>query len=327
MIRVKESFGADYVSQVLVGSKDARILDNDHDKLSTYGLLKEERKESVRDWIEQLGSQGFLERTGEYNTLKVTPEGWKLLKGQGTPRLLKPSKKKAAKESRAKVESDSWEGVDRDLFEVLRGVRRRIAEGHRVAPFVIFADTTLRDLARKRPTTLARFREIHGVGDKKTADFGAVFTEIIREHCQKHQLEVDLGRVPDASGPTGNPRPPKSEVPKPVSSSAAKYRAFELFRQGKSIEDVATATERSSATITEYLAEFIAETEQCDPAPWVCESVFQQVRQAASTVGTERMKPIFEALGEAVPYPQIRISLACIRNLPPVPPASTTNPG
>ena len=192
VVRVKESYGADYVAQVLVGSKEARILDNGHDQLSTYGLLKEEPKEAVRDWIEQLGSQSFLERVGEYNTLRVTPEGWKLLKGQTTVRLLKPSKRKSTRERSTKVETTTWEGVDRELFDVLRGVRRELAEEHRVPPFIIFADTTLRDLARRRPTSLSNFRKVHGVGEKKTADFGARFTEVIQTYCQTSKLDVDL---------------------------------------------------------------------------------------------------------------------------------------
>ncbi len=192
VVRVKESFGADYVAQVLVGSKDARILDNGHDELSTYGLLKEEPKEAVRDWIEQLGSQSFLERVGEYNTLRVTPEGWKLLKGQMTVRLLKPSKRKSTRERSTKVEAATWDGVDRELFDVLRGLRRALAEEHSVPPFIIFADTTLRDLARRRPTSLGNFRKVHGIGEKKTADFGARFTDAIRQHCQANTLEADL---------------------------------------------------------------------------------------------------------------------------------------
>ena len=310
VVRVKETFGADYVAQVLVGSKDARILGNGHDELSTYGLLKDERKEAVRDWIEQLGSQGFLERVGEYNTLKVTDHGWKLLKNQATVRLLKPSTKKSAAARGSKVEATSWEGVDRELFEVLRGLRRRVAEGHGVPPFVIFADTTLRELARKRPTSLLNFRQVHGVGDKKTADFGALFTDAIREYCQQNRISVDVG-------PPAVEKSRALPVDEAVALSAPKQLAFELFREGKSIDDVISATARASATVTEYLAEFLTETQQCDPAPWVSESVFSQVRQVALTVGTEKMKPIFEALNEKIPYPQIRIALACIKNLPP----------
>ena len=192
IVRVKESFGADYVAQVLVGSKESRILDNGHDQLSTYGLLKEERKEAVRDWIEQLGSQGFVERVGEYNTLSVTPDGWKLLKGEAEVRLLKPSRKKATSGRATKIEAASWDGVDRPLFEVLRDLRRQVAEQHAVAPFIIFADTTLRDLARRRPTSLVNFRQAHGIGEKKTADFGELFTQAIREYCQQNQLDSDV---------------------------------------------------------------------------------------------------------------------------------------
>lgn len=312
VVRLKESYGADYVAQVLVGSRDARILGNGHDELSTYGLLKDVRKEAVRDWIEQLGSQGFLQRIGEYNTLKVTDDGWKVLKSEATPRLLVPSRKAAKGESRSKVDAASWEGVDRQLFEVLRNLRRIVAEGHGVAPFIVFADTTLRDLARRRPTSLEAFRQAHGVGDKKTADYGAVFTDAIRGYCRQQGLNTDVGSEPAATAATRPlARAAASE------SSSAKQEAFELFRQGKLIDEVASTTVRSSATVIEYLAEFIGETQQCDPAPWVSEEIFQKVRQAAATVGTERMKPIFDALGESVPYPQIRIALACVRNLPP----------
>ena len=312
VVRVKESFGADYVAQVLVGSKESRILENGHDRLSTYGLLKEERKEAVRDWIEQLGSQGFIERVGEYNTLKVTDDGWKLLKGQATLRLLKPSKKKTTADRSTKIEAASWEGVDRELFEVLRGLRRRVAEGHGVAPFIVFSDATLRDLARRRPTSLTNFRQVHGIGEKKTADFGTLFTDAIREHCERHDLTIDA-----VTPSSENPRPRAAPSTEAVSISPTKQLAFDLFREGKSIENVATATSRSPSTVSDYLIEFIAATQQCDPAPWVNESIFERVRKAASTVGAERLKPIFEALEETVGYDQIRIAVACIRNSPP----------
>ena len=185
-----------------------------------------------------------------------------------------------------------------------------MAEGHGVPPFVIFADTTLRELARKRPTSLLNFRQVHGVGDKKTADFGALFTDAIREYWQQNRISVDVG-------PPAVEKSRALPVDEAVALSAPKQLAFELFREGKSIDDVISATARASATVTEYLAEFLRETQQCDPAPWVSESVFSHVRQVALTVGTEKMKPIFEALNEKIPYPQIRIALACIKNLPP----------
>lgn len=183
VVRVNESFGAAYVAQVLTGSRDARLLENGHDQLSTYGLLQDHSASHVRDWIEQLVAQGFLARTGEFNVLSVTSDGWSVLRNEATPQLLKPAARKAKGAKGTRTDMASWEGVDLDLFELLRAVRRELATERSVPPFVVFADTTLRDLARRRPTTLEAFRLTHGVGDKKTADYGAIFTDAIRRHC------------------------------------------------------------------------------------------------------------------------------------------------
>ena len=318
IVRVKEGFGADYVAQVLVGSKDARILENGHDQLSTYGLLIDERKDAVRDWIEQLSSQGFLERIGEYNTLRVTSEGRLLLKGQANVRLLKPSKKKATADRTTKAGAASWEGVDRELFEVLRGLRRRVAEQHGVAPFIVFADTTLRDLSRRRPTSLVNFRQVHGIGEKKTADFGAMFIDVIREYCQQNNIVADLFQANDSkmSKDVKTISRPVASV-QPVSLAPAKQTAFEYFKVGKTVEQVSADISRSVSTVREYLVEYIEVTAQSHPGPWITHAEFENIREVAQSVGLERMKPIYEALNETVPYDRIRIAIACLRNLPP----------
>jgi ATP-dependent DNA helicase RecQ len=99
--------------------------------LSTYGLLSEHDKKSVRGWIDQLLSQGFLQKSGEYNVLQLTLEGRRVLRGELTPRLLKPPTK-SRRESRAAIAS--WEGVDRGLFDALRAFRQRQAEEKAVPP-------------------------------------------------------------------------------------------------------------------------------------------------------------------------------------------------
>ena len=130
VLRQGQNFGGEYTAQVLTGSRDQRIIENGHDKLSTWGLLTEHGKRNVRDWIEQLAGQGFLQRTGEYNVLAVTAEGRRVLKGEITPRLLKAPE---PKKKEAKVAVASWEGVDRGLFEVLRTLRRAASRSPRLA--------------------------------------------------------------------------------------------------------------------------------------------------------------------------------------------------
>lgn len=75
VLRLEQRFGADYTAKVLAGSQEQRIVQAGHNRLSTYGLLREEGSATVRDWIEQLVGQGFLEKAGEYNVLQVTASG------------------------------------------------------------------------------------------------------------------------------------------------------------------------------------------------------------------------------------------------------------
>lgn len=181
ILRQGERFGAEYTAGVLIGSREDRILSNKHDTLSTYGLLKDSTRSAVRDWIEQLAEQEFIERTGEYNVLKLTEKGRRLLKGMEQPLLLEAPKKKAA--PKPSVAKDSWEGVDRALFEKLRQLRRELAKQRSVPAYIVFTDATLRDLARKRPLTQDALLRVSGIGMKKLEQYGAELLSEIRKYC------------------------------------------------------------------------------------------------------------------------------------------------
>jgi ATP-dependent DNA helicase RecQ len=187
ILRLDQRFGADYTALVLSGSQDRRIMDNNHDKLSTYNLLQNYPKSTIHDWIEQLTGQDYIEKTGEYNTLTVTQKGWKVLKGQETPRLLKPTERPAKV---SKVATDSWEGVDRGLFGALRKLRAQIAGQNNVPAFIVFGDAALRDMARRKPATLETLLEVKGIGEKKCKQYGQVVLATIREYCQENGVEV-----------------------------------------------------------------------------------------------------------------------------------------
>jgi ATP-dependent DNA helicase RecQ len=181
IVRQGERFGAEYTAGVLTGSREDRILANKHDRLSTYGLLKDSTRAVVRDWIEQLAEQECIERTEDYGVLKLTERGRRVLKGLDSPLLLEaPMKKVVAKLSVAK---DSWEGVDHKLFERLRLLRRRLAKQRAVPAYIVFTDATLRDLARKRPITRDALLNVAGIGIKKLEQYGEELLSDIREYC------------------------------------------------------------------------------------------------------------------------------------------------
>ena len=184
--RVGQRFGATHVTNVLRGSESDAISARRHDQLSTFGLLKDMSVPEVRGYIEQLSGLGLLRQTdSEFPVLELTEGGVALLKnadaqpGLVLARQRRPSKDRAPKRVRG-IEAEAWQDVDRDLFERLRAVRLEIARARGVPPYVIFHDTTLRDMARLRPTTLEALRSVKGVGERKAADLGETFLAEIR---------------------------------------------------------------------------------------------------------------------------------------------------
>ena len=122
--------------------------------------------------------------------MKVPPAGWRVMKGEETPRLLKPPEKKA-RAAVSRAIKDSWEGVDRGLFEALRELRSGIAAKKGLPAYIVFGDAALRDMARRRPSTRAGFLQVTGVGEKKCRRYGDDFLELIKDYCVSHGLEVE----------------------------------------------------------------------------------------------------------------------------------------
>lgn len=189
VVRLRERFGAAYTVAVLAGSQEERVTRQGHNELSTWGLLRHHSRKTIRDWIEQLVMQRFLERSGEYQTLRVSDSGWQVLRGEVTPKLLAPAEDA---DRQAAIEVDAWAGVDRGLFELLRSVRRELAGAQGVPAYVVFGDAALRDMARRRPSSLEGFRSVQGVGEQKQRKYGQAFVDAIVAWCNEYGLEMDV---------------------------------------------------------------------------------------------------------------------------------------
>ncbi|HEY7500873.1 MAG TPA: DNA helicase RecQ [Vicinamibacterales bacterium] len=184
--RVGQRFGAAHVTNVLRGSESEQVSARRHDQLSTFGLLADMSVPEVRGYIEQLAGHGLLRQTGdEFPVLELTEPGVRLLKDANSQPDLVLARQRRVEKDRAPrrlrgVEAETWHDVDRDLFERLRALRLEIARGRGVPPYVIFHDTTLRDMARLKPTTLDALRDVYGIGERKAADLGETFLRVIR---------------------------------------------------------------------------------------------------------------------------------------------------
>ena len=181
--RVRERFGIRHVAEVLKGGRSEKILTLRHDSLSTYGLLKEYALADIADWLDQLVAGGFLEQEPQFHTLRITPSGWTLLRGTGRVALTQP-REPVASGRRGLLRADEGDGPapDAALFEVLRVLRKRLADERGVPPYVIFNDATLVGLSRSKPLNDVAFRSIKGVGDKKAQDLGPIFIAEIQRY-------------------------------------------------------------------------------------------------------------------------------------------------
>ena len=178
--RVEQRFGVEHVADVLTGADNERLRRWHHEKLSTYGLLKDMPRTRVANIIYQLIDVGVLERTQDDRpVLKLNSLSWEVMRGQRPVRLVEANKTRPA---RTRLEESSWQNVDEELFEKLRELRRQIAAERGVAAFVILHDSTLRELAVIQPTTPEMLRTVRGFGERKISDFGGRFLEQITAH-------------------------------------------------------------------------------------------------------------------------------------------------
>ena len=295
ILRLDQRFGAGYNALVLSGSKDQRILAAGHDELSTYGLLKEQSQETIRNWIDQLTSQGYIAKYGEYNVLGVTQQGWDVLKGNAVPRLLKVAVGKAKE---AKISTDSWQGVDKELFDKLRKWRSEKATAMSLPAYVIMTDVALRSIAKFRPTTDRNLIRIKGIGTKKLKDYGDEIISIVSDYCDNSDVEADIVKTSSSM----------------KQKNTTKERAFEMFARGSSIEEVVYATLRTESTVCSYLVDYIKRNRISDPSDWIDRESFEQVRKVVRQEKKKAIKFLFEYFDGEIPYAVIKISAAAISN-------------
>jgi ATP-dependent DNA helicase RecQ len=183
--RVGQRFGAAHVSNVLRGSESEQVRSRGHHELSVFGLMRDASIDELRGYVDQLLAHSLLQQAGdEYPVLQLTNTGLALLKDAGAEPDLSLARQKRPERDRqprrSRVEAESWEGVDRDVFERLRAMRLSIARNRGVPPYVIFHDTTLRELARLKPRSVAELHGVYGVGARKAEDLGALVIETIQ---------------------------------------------------------------------------------------------------------------------------------------------------
>ena len=189
VFRTKQIFGEAYIIDVLRGSKAQRVIENEADKLSVYGIGTEHSKEQWKRLALQFLPHELLNRDIQHGSLHLTRRGWAVLKSkeqfQGVPVNSVNHIEEPNTDDTPPEESNEY---SYELFEQLRTTRRELADAEHVASYVVCHDRTLREMATQLPQSVEAFGQIHGFGPVKIEKYVDVFLPIIRAYCQEHGL-------------------------------------------------------------------------------------------------------------------------------------------
>ncbi len=190
VLRTGEHFGTEHLTNILLGETSDAIVRLGHDRLPTFGVGQEYGRQEWRSIFRQMHGAGIvaLDVAG-HGTWSVTEAGRRVLKGLDKVTLrkdtLKPATRKAARAAANATALAAGGEADTALFEALRKRRSELAKQQGVAAYVVFADKTLIDMARRKPLTSADMSSVHGVGESKLRQYGAIFLEVIRDHAAR----------------------------------------------------------------------------------------------------------------------------------------------
>ncbi len=289
--RVSEQFGINYIVDVLLGSENQKVLQNRHNTIKTFGAGKEYTKSQWLAFAREIIQLGYLRLGGDkYPVLKLTEKSRAVLMSKEKVFLTKPEEKLHIQ--RAEVFNEEY---DRTLFEQLRVLRKTLADQESVPPYVIFHDSSLKEMSVCYPRSLIDLRRISGVGERKLKKYGEVFLKEIAGYCEQHHIL------------------PKQSAHKYAESSARQEKSLtaqttlDLFEQHHTIHEIAQKRGLALSTIVSHLEKLIMDGEDISIDSFVDVEKQRHIQLAFKEVGMQALSPVKEKLGDAYSYEEIRL--------------------
>ncbi len=297
--RLKERFGAGYVIEFLRGSKSEKIRE-EHKQLKTYGIGSDISKVDWQRYMRELVATGYLQASdGEYPVLQLTDKSEAVLKGTEKVQFIA---------SQVTEEREEYIEVpfEADLMNELKSVRRDIALNENVPPYVILADSTLLEMATYLPQSLDELRLISGFGDIKLARYGREFLAPVKSYSAQKGLSSKIDQ-----------KKAKRERKQSTNRTARKgagtqSESFTLYKQGKTVAEIAADRGLATATIEGHLACFI-EQRELEITAIVNPQKIPSIQYVIEKYGDDKLSPLKEVLGENYSYGEIKSVVSWMR--------------
>ncbi|CAG9621674.1 DNA helicase RecQ [Sutcliffiella rhizosphaerae] len=280
--RMNERFGATLVAKVLKGSKDKRIAQFNFAQLPTYGLMSSYTEKQLVDLINILIAEGYLYLTeGQYPIVKIGNKAVAVLKGQEKVIF------KMKEEVQSIVE-------DNELFNKLRELRLNLSKQEEVPPYVIFPDSTLKEMCKELPLDEESMLQVKGIGALKFKKYGNLFLEEISHYVERNGI------------PEKKKISSKQEINE-YPTEKSHIKTFLMYTDGHSLKDIAKLRGMTIITIQNHLFKCVTEEEmEIDWDDFIPGEFEKEIIKVIVDVGSEKLKPIKEQLPDAVDYMAIK---------------------
>ncbi|MBP2240638.1 ATP-dependent DNA helicase RecQ [Cytobacillus eiseniae] len=289
--RMGERFGVTLTAQVLKGSQNKRIRELRFNELSTYGLLKHYKEKEISDIINYLLAEGYLLLTdSKYPVVKLSEKSLPILRQQE-----KITMKTTIQAQTSVVEENS------DLFIALRALRKKLADQDHVPPYVVFADTALREMCQYYPTDKDEMLRIKGVGQMKYEKYGVFFIEEIKKFMIENEIQVEK-KVPKEAANRSSRHKELSDIPSYMQS-------YQSYIAGSPIQEIAKNRNFSPITIQEHILRAVKEGNDIQWDDIFDEQTETLILEAVQRVGGEKLKLIKEELPNEIDYFSIKAVL------------------
>ena len=293
--QLNERFGMSYIADVLCGSRNRRIIDNRHDTLTSHGIGKEYSKKQWQIYLRELIQLDYLKLEGDkWPIVKITPKLCDDLSKHTEILLTKPV------DAVNITQIDYDKKMDSGLFEILRILRKKIADAEEMPPYVIFHDSSLRAMATYLPRNRSDFLNINGVGESKLEKYGKIFLEEIDAYCIEHNIE---------------PKQVQRHKHLANTKTSTFQETMELYKQNLTIEEIAQKRGLAPSTIASHFEKLILSGEEIPIDKFVDIDKQEHIMKVLSILDGEKLLPIKEKLGDDYTYEEIRLVRAYkIRN-------------
>ena len=300
--RTYQSFGIRHIIDIVAGADTKRIRELQHDRIKTYGAGKDKGKKHWQFIVDELLAQDAIAQEGnQYPVLILTNKGSGILYGKEKIEALK--REETMKKPKV-FKVSGFEPYDEILFDRLRVLRKKLAEEHKVPPYIIFSDMTLHEMCIYYPATLTDMKTVSGVGDAKLERYGIDFTEEIKTHLDEN---------PGISVPDRKPVTPSVNTSHQKTKGGTTKKTYELFKEGLSIKEIAKARNLATSTITGHLESLLKDGRNIEINRLIDPAKRNIIEKLFLTLKTWSTGPVVEHSNGAVNYDEAKLVRAYVQ--------------